>query len=482
MKSYIKKASALLPVLLFLSSCQEFLHVKPVNVQAISTYEDVRGLLGASLRVYAQGNDWDRMQGVDVFYTVTGEYLITHFYTDDYDPSHYLDTWVGENNRGDFYRSLNWNHPDIAEEIWTNYYKNIGFYNMILQELEKYPSESQTLNDQVSGEARVLRAWQFFRLMQYFSPYHESKLGLPLNTDSDAVGSYDRRRCSQEENYAFVISELEEVLSYSGEPSESYNIFFDPTFIHGLLAQVYLWKGDSGAKEEKDYLRAIEHAEYVLSQGKSYTYTDRLREDPNSFIGIKKDKEYAVISAYENNWSYAQDIAGNPAWGLPQYASKSLLTLYRDEDRRRSDYFYEDGSIRKLEYMGYQMCIDFMTGAEMQLIIAESYARMGRESEAWDALSAFGASRYEGGYTHPVGLSALDAVLRERRMEFCFEYTMRWLDLTRLQDGFSRPAVDKNDGSTYTLEDGDFRFAMPIPRNAELNENPIEQNPGWNNF
>ena len=59
---------------------------------------------------------------------------------------------------------------------------------------------------------------------------------------------------------------------------------------------------------------------------------------------------------------------------------------------------------------------------------------------------------------------------------------MRWLDMTRIQKGFSRLAIDKTDGSSYTLKDGDFRFAMPIPQKAELTENPIVQNPGWNNF
>lgn len=488
MKAYIHKialAALLLITGLAASSCRDFLSVRPANVQAVSTYEDVRALLGASLRVYRHGTDWDAMKGVSVFYMSGNEYLITHFYTDDYDPVRYLDNYTGKNNQADFYRSLDWRHPEIAEEIWTKYYSNIGFYNMILQELQKHPSGDTPRDNQVSAEARILRAWQFFRLMQYFAPYHSAELGLPLNTDADAVGSYDKRRLTQAECYSFILSELQAVLDYGTEPSPSYNVFYDKTFLHGLLAQVYLWKGDSGAAAPEDYKHAIEHATYVLTEGhKSYDYTKRLEGDPSMTLGIKKDRPYAVMSICEYQMDYAQSIAGIYEYSLPQYASQALLSLYRPGDLRRDDFFHKDGGIKKLSSMGmyYQMCIDLLTGAEMQLIIAESYARMGEEQKARQALMDFTRSRYE--TTPPLtdSESILEEILRERRREFCFEFTMRWLDMTRLQKGFSRPAVDKKEGGTYTLKDGDFRFTMPIPLNAELSENSIEQNPGWNKF
>ena len=479
-------ASALL--VLLVTSCTKFLSVQPSNVQSVSTYDDVKAILGASIRPYRNGNDWNVLKSPDgrlgVFYDIrlTGEHLIPHFYSDDYDYTRYLDNWAGRNNRNDFKRSLNWVHPTIHEEIWSNYYRRIGFYNMIIQEIGRHSSGDQAKDNIVLCEAKVMRAWMFFRLMRFFSPYHLDQYGLPLNTDPDAVSSYDHSRQTQTENYRFIISELQSVLSCGTEPSPTYNVFFDTRFVHALLAEIYLWKGDSGAKESGDYEEAIKHARYVLSHGVSYAFTDRQVERP-SYLGVFKDDEAAAISIDEDMYGYFQNIAGNPDWRVLQYPSKELYDLYQDDDIRKSVYFSSDDQhITKFANSGMSWMLHFGTGAEMQLIIAESLARIGDADGSIKALVDFGSTRYGSGYKLPDGLSPLEASLRERRLEFCYEFCMRWLDMTRIQKGFSRLAIDKTDGSSYTLKDGDFRFAMPIPQKAELTENPIVQNPGWNNF
>ena len=35
---------------------------------------------------------------------------------------------------------------------------------------------------------------------------------------------------------------------------------------------------------------------------------------------------------------------------------------------------------------------------------------------------------------------------------------------------------------TYSLESDDYRYALPIPLDIELNYNNIEQNPEWTDF
>ena len=35
---------------------------------------------------------------------------------------------------------------------------------------------------------------------------------------------------------------------------------------------------------------------------------------------------------------------------------------------------------------------------------------------------------------------------------------------------------------TYTLKKDDYRYALPIPTDIELNLNKMEQNPGWGNL
>ncbi len=466
------------------SSCDDYLEVKPTNVLSVSNYSDIKALLGAHLKDYNDARGYLKNTNLP-FYESYGimDYLILHFYSDDYNVERYLESWVGTNNKGDFHKSLDWKHPDIHEEIWKYNFSNIGFYNMILHELSKFPGGSEKETNIVKAEAKVLRAWTFFRLMQLFSPYHENKYGLPLNTDAEKVGTYDKSRKTQVENYKFIISELEEVLSYKTEPSSTYNIFFDKHIIQAILAQVYHYKGDSGAKSPEDYEKAIDYAQKAMKDRLSFDVVKREPVDADLF-GMHKNKDYALLSFVYNDSSYFGNIAGYPNWGYYMYASDELYNLYATNDKRKELFFTKDKGIIKLDarvkYQFYKL--DLFTGAEMQLIIAESYARKGNDAKAIEALEQFTQKRYSSAYVRPANETLLQSILNERRKEFCFEYGMRWIDLTRIQKGWSRKALDKKEGGEYTLEDGDFRFCMPIPRLSELQENKIEQNPGWGNF
>jgi hypothetical protein len=120
----------------------------------------------------------------------------------------------------------------------------------------------------------------------------------------------------------------------------------------------------------------------------------------------------------------------------------------------------------------------FWSAAEMYLIIAESYARSGNESEGKKWLEDFQKHRYSN-YNGYQGNDLLQEILNERRREFCYEYDMRWCDLSRLQTGWTRSSYEDAEHPTYTLEDNDYRFTLPIPVKEELQYNDIEQNPGW---
>lgn len=74
------------------------------------------------------------------------------------------------------------------------------------------------------------------------------------------------------------------------------------------------------------------------------------------------------------------------------------------------------------------------------------------------------------------------AIMKERRKEFCFEMDFRWLDMKRFGMEISREALDVDGESVrvYSLEKDDYRYALPIPTEAELDWNDkMEQNPGW---
>lgn len=463
------------------NACRDFLYVEPTDTLTVNSYEDVRRLLGGNLLSYTQGQDY--LQGAPNIFLGSKEYEVGFYYSDDYQVERYLDNPMGRNNQGEFMMSLDWRNSNIHESLWTLYYRNIGFYNIVLDELTKHSSGNTEQDQQVSGEARVLRAMCFFKLVQYFSPYHHNELGLPLNTDPSAVGSYDQRRKTQEENYGFIISELEDVLAYTARPSDTYNIFYNKTFINGLLAQIYLYKGDSGAKASDDYTKAAAHAQAVLDAGISSDTYSNIAQSGDSW-GLNRNKSYAPLVFIYTEYSPQAAVAGLAIYNLYQYASDDLYQLYSATDRRKTAFFNSEQAFIKYSepftslYSQYSLC----TGAEMRLIVAEANARLGNTAAAKQALRTFATPRYTT-YTEPTDAALLQSILDERRKEFCFEPYVRWLDLTRLQTAVTHNALDPDDPTkTNTLSNGDYRFCLPIPKNAELKDNNIAQNPGWGNF
>lgn len=470
-------------LLAFLSaSCEKFLYVEPTNQVAIASFDDVRAVMGAHLKDF-KAVPGGKFRGATVPFIEDPSKLILTYYAGGIDLRRYMETFVGKNNKSGVEGALQWQHPDVHTSAWARYYKNIGFYNMILEELGKYPSGDPAKNDQVSAEARVLRAWTFFRLVELFVPYSEAALGLPLNTSPEAVGTYDASRPAQSENYKFITGELEAVLAYKGAADEEFGLFYNPYIIHAILAQVYLYKGGSAAGEKGDYDKALLHAREALKSGVSYAVFDRHVE--NAAQGFYPKNGFALYDVVVAG-NEAQNYIGYPPH-VNVYPSKELLGLYGDNDLRKSVYFdpEHDFAILKLRAKTPYALDEFVlfSGAELKLIQAEALARMGREDEAMTELRAFAASRYKTGTEPPYGSEpVLTSILKERRKEFFLDGAMNWIDAARGGIELTHEAIDKSDGSAYTLKAGDFRYTLPIPKTGELDRNRIPQNPGWGAF
>jgi len=118
---------------------------------------------------------------------------------------------------------------------------------------------------------------------------------------------------------------------------------------------------------------------------------------------------------------------------------------------------------------------------ELYLIEAEAKVRDADVNGALTALNALRSKRYVAG-TPDVAESDPDKLLRiileERRRETRF-MGLRWYDLKRLNKDsrFQKTISHTLFGETYTLEPGDNRYVLAIPRNV-IELNPlIEQNP-----
>ncbi len=475
------------------ASCEKYLEVKPTNQLAVSTYDDVKALLAGHLKMYTTG--MFTLAGTNVPFMDNTSYKVFAYYCDDLDIDRYLNNPFGRNNRSLFHNSLDWQNATVPGILWSNYYQNIGFYNMLEHELGEVDGVSQTDAQIVLGEVKFLRAWSLFKLMQYFSPYHNNELGIPVNLDAETVGSFDARRRTQSEVYDIILAELQEILDYTAVPT-SYNIFYDKKLIHALMAQVFHFKGGSGAGAESDWDNAITHAKAAM-EGRSLQGIDNFEslEIEDEVLGLFKDKSASLLVINRGGGPSYVNIVGEPAYGSEryyQYATSALLDMYDPADVRYDRFFTVTDwwgekmvgmivKFNKPDFSSTYYALNFFQISDLHLIVAESYARKGDENSAREWLDEFLKHRIPG-YTHYTGSDVLGAILDERRKEFCFEYDMRWCDLVRTQKGWSRKALDKEDGTNYKLEDNDYRFCMPIPLNEELQYNKIDQNPGWGAF
>ena len=461
--------------------CEDYLNVKPSNVQAIQKYDEVKALLGGHLRMYAQP-DYDNLEGTTIPYVGNDIWTFLHFYGDDIDVDTYIKNLYFGNVKNLYIESANWKNTNQPGLIWKLLYANIGFFNTIIDELSRVEATKEQA-DIVRCEAQVLRAWHLFKLMQYFSPYHLNKYGLPVNLDAQKVAEFDASRKTQEQVYRIIISELTECLECTTSPRSTYNVFYDKNIIRAILAQVFLYKGDSGAKADDDYANAITHASMAL-EALELQSIEEYTPFPvyEKALGVSQKTPHALMVDFRS-FNEVRYIVGNSRSASQYlYPSADLYDLFQDDDVRKAKFFNASKAISKYQniatgYVSVEV-YQFWSAAEMYLIIAESYARSGNSPEGKKWLEEFQRSRYLN-YNGYSGSDLLQEILDERRREFCYEYDMRWCDLSRLQTGWSRSAYQDKENTIYTLEDNDYRFTLPIPVKEELQYNDIEQNPGW---
>ena len=464
-----------------LSSCQNYLDLKPKNQTVVGTLEDVKLMMSSYLFSLTSSDGYPiYFNGVAMHFPYNRDAIASFtMYSDDLDMRRAIENSYGRKYEKEYYESTDWKSSIFSETIWNNFYLHIGYMNSVMKSLgELLGSYEQSDFEKIKGEALTIRAFYIFKLLQLFAPYDNNELGIPLNLDPEVIEG--TKRLSQQEVYKRIIGDLTEALNYE-TANDTWNVFYNKDIIHALLAQVYTFKAESAAKEEKDWEEAEKHSDYIVQRYQLAQTADELKsvirpgaagviKNPHCLLTLGWD-----ITPRSNSYSF---------WGLPQYGtgqvvSPDLLATYTPGDYRPGLYFYvseEDGVMyQKFEYVTWTLS-DYITlfrVADMYLICAEANTRLNRP-KGKELLETFKKSRITG-FTTYNGNDVLDEIIRERRKEFCGEYDMRWLDMKRLKMAVSREGIDEKSQQvkTYKLESNDYRYALKIPIESELVYNKI---------
>ncbi|MEP7256960.1 MAG: RagB/SusD family nutrient uptake outer membrane protein [Flavitalea sp.] len=387
-----------------------------------------------------------------------------------------------------------------ADDLWKMHFGSLLNINAALKAIKKgsLAATDQEVIDQLVGQAKFLRAYNYFMLVRMFG-------GVPLLTeDSPDPVMEDIGRSTVAEVYALIESDFLEAVtklpdSWSGQPGK-------PTkgAAKSLLAKAYLTMATAPLNETDNYAKAAAMAWEVIQSG-----TYHLEEDvSNVFQDSHKYGPEMIWSLNANDvdratdpHGYAPDFLGGWSGGKVE---PDFEVNFPDQPRKKAYLFYEyngipytDASWSPDNFPFIQKYLnvtfdDFETGrsvlnmpiiryADVLLIYAEA-KNMANGSPTQDAVDAINevrerANGYVANAGYPnltVGLSkeAFDEiVIQDRSLELCFEMD-RWFDLVR-----KRIVKEKNPTYQQNFTDDDYLF--PIPELDLRLNSKLVQNPGY---
>lgn len=347
--------------------------------------------------------------------------------------------------------------------VWSSLYNSIFRANLILEGIATSTSLSETVKKQLEGEARFVRGFCYFYLVNLFGD-------VPKAVTTDYRVNATLSRAPGSEIIDLVISDL---LSAKNLLAENYYTIQrtrpNKWAASAMLARVYLYT--------MDYVNAELEATMVINATDQY----ELLTDLNMvFLANSAESIWQLSQVYP----YGYVTTDGYIFALLKFASVnlSLVSAFEVDDLRKSSWLMEDNALfypykyKTTVYTtdaNYPEYLTVLRLAEQYLIRAEANAQ---QDDLEGAKNDINAIRERAGLDNTTANdkpSLLDAVLRERRTELFCEFGHRWLDLKRT--GMANTVLAPLKAS-WSADDQLY----PVPA-SEITNNPRlnPQNPGY---
>lgn len=369
---------------------------------------------------------------------------------------------------------INEKETSIGQENadWKRAYEFINVTNMVLAELEEMEvqEESEELDKiRIEGEARFLRAWYYFTLINlYAEPYvpgnAETTPGIPVKLTA-YIEDRDWERTSVAEVYAQVIEDLEraaECLQQTGFKNvHRANI----DGVNLLLSRVYLYMQDYA--NARKYAKAVIERKPQLQDLNVFSGKDNVLTSQNPEVLFSMGGDYVTyyMRAFDDDEESEYDF----------FVSDDLVEAFDgNEDDLRLSHYIEEGEygwLYKKIYWGRahqgtpcSVSDNFLLRtAEAYLNLAEAAAFAGDEAEARKALGELQAKRFVTGQAPAIeesGEALIRLIQKERQRELCLE-GHRWYDIRRYTV-LSKGKWDKAIRHTHTTFSMNYGYGYPI--------------------
>lgn len=446
-------------MLLFAAGCESFVEVDLPSSQlsTATVFTEPATANAAMTDIYAKMRDSGLLTGYGY-----GMHAALGFYTDE------LDYYGASGSTTFFYNNTLLAINGDVSFWWSSSYNQIYAANAVYDGVSASTELSQSVKDQLMGEALFVRAMLHFYLVNLYGD-------VPYITTTDYTQNQMVHRMPAAEVYTRIIADLETAqtllpTNYIGGNRVRPNRLVATA----LLARVYLYHGDFEA--------ASNAASAVLNETGTYTLdsdldTAFLKDSPSTLWQFSPPTEGRNTEEGSTYIFFA---------GPPPFAAlrNELLNAFETGDLRKTHWIkpVTDGSTTW--YHAYKYKEQTSTGTSMEysivlrlseqyLIRAEARAKQGFLT---GAIADLDVIRNLAGLPNTTAASQQDilaAIVQERRVEFFTEGGHRFFDLKRAQqlDSVLSP-IKPGWNSTDAL--------LPLPESELLlNPNLLPQNPGY---
>lgn len=441
-----------------LISCSDFIDIDPPETQIVSehVYNDeataeaaIRGIYNQLINgaTFASGG----AASITVLCGLSADEFINY---------------ASDLNRTEFYNNtLQATNGMVNSSFWTPAYRFIYFANAILEGLRTTSGISPDVKDRLEGEARFIRAFCNFYLVNLFGE-------IPLVEGTDYRRNNTLPRSPVPNVYNFITSDLlraKDLLPDAYHTPE--RVRPNRWAATALLARVYLY--------QEKWVEAEQQASEVISKSEYF----ELADDVN-VIFLKNSREaiwqlMPVSTTFNTNEGSLFILTSNPAWVS---LTGQLVNAFEPGDKRYANW------IRSITTNGrtyfYPFKYKIRTGTplneySMVLRLAEQYliraeARMHLDN-ATGSLSDLNSIRNRAGLGNiNTGDKAeiLQAIIKERQVELFSEWGHRWFDLKRTKYIGNTLRPVKSD-----WQDTDALY--PIPQSERALNTNLSQNEGY---
>lgn len=350
------------------------------------------------------------------------------------------------------------NNSDV-NNFWLIYYKVIDAANNSIALTSKLTEDqiSNSVKEEIIGEAHFLRAMATFDVLRYFGQFFDnsSNLGIVLRTEPSNFVTKNKGRSTVAETYALILSDIEVALEKAPDYSVSYK--GSKTAAKALKAKVLLYQGK--------YAEAALVADEVIKDG--FVSLEPTFEE--AFTNGLNSSEM-ILMTYRDENSDSED--NNRKRFYPGRVGSSWFTDLMEGDPRQP-LTYSGSTVLKTNNVDTHRPTYFMRLAEMYLIKAEGLAFSGGSLEESSKPLNIIRNRAGIGDSQATTIDQLkDDIFNEIARELAFENGSEWFAAIRFNKIMDlKPTVISSN-----------QYILPIPE-EEINGNGsitlADQNPGY---